>query len=317
MFSAIFFLLIGLAILILGAELLVKGSASLAKRLGVSKLVIGLTVVAFGTSAPELFVNMYSAYNGQSDIAIGNVIGSNIANIFLILGISAIIRPLKVKHNTARKEIPFALLAAVLIFTMGNDVLFDGTAINAISRTDGFSLIAIFAIFIFYTFGIARMNGESEEIQEYSVLIAIALTIGGLIALVGGGQLVIDNAVVLAKLAGLSEAFIGLTIIALGTSLPELCTAVVAVWHGHDDMAIGNVVGSNIFNVCWILGATSIVMRCLFNALANIDALVGIAATFILFMAMFIGKRHIIDRWQGVLFLCSYVMYIVYLVYRG
>lgn len=317
MFSAIFFLLIGLAILILGAELLVKGSASLAKRLGVSKLVIGLTVVAFGTSAPELFVNMYSAYNGQSDIAIGNVIGSNIANIFLILGISAIIRPLKVKHNTARKEIPFALLAAVLIFTMGNDVLFDGTAINAISRTDGFSLIAIFAIFIFYTFGIARMNGESEEIQEYSVLIAIALTIGGLIALVGGGQLVIDNAVVLAKLAGLSEAFIGLTIIALGTSLPELCTAVVAVWHGHDDMAIGNVVGSNIFNVCWILGATSIVMQLPFNALANIDALVGIAATFILFMAMFIGKRHIIDRWQGVLFLCSYVMYIVYLVYRG
>lgn len=317
MFSAIFFLLIGLAVLIVGAEILVKGSASLAKRLGVSKLVIGLTVVAFGTSAPELFVNMYSAFRGQPDIAIGNIIGSNIANILLILGVSAIVRPLRVKSSTVWKEIPFALLGVVLIFTMGNDAFFDGSIFNAITRTDGFSLIAIFAVFLFYTFGIAKIDGDPDDVQEYSIWIAILLIIGGLLALIGGGKLVIDNAVVLARLAGFSEAFIGLTIIAIGTSLPELFTSVVAVWRGHDDMAIGNVVGSNIFNVFWILGLTSTVLQLPFNPATNIDVIVAIVATIALFIGLFIGKRHIIERWQGGLFLISYIAYIVYLVNRG
>lgn len=317
MLSSSFFLLIGLAILIVGAELLVKGSASLARRLGVSKLVIGLTVVAFGTSAPELFVNMYSAYKSQPDIAIGNVIGSNIANILLILGVSSIVRPLRVKGGTIWKEIPFALLGVLLVFTMGNDVFFDGGTINAISRTDGFSLIAMFAVFIFYTFGIAKIDGEPEDVQEYSIWIGIALIFGGLLALIGGGKLVIDNAVALARIAGLSEAFIGLTIIAIGTSLPELFTSVVAVWRGHNDMAIGNVVGSNIFNVFWILGLTSTFLQLPFNPLANVDVVVVIVATVALFVAVFIGKKHTIERWQGILFLIAYISYLAYLVNRG
>ena len=297
---------------------MVRGSASLAKKLGISALVIGLTVVAFGTSAPELFVNIYSAYHGSADIAIGNIIGSNIANILLILGVAALVKPLKVSSGTAHKEIPFALLAIILVFIMGNDSWIDGMAFNAITRTDGLALLAMFAIFIFYTFGIAKAAGAgSEKVREYSILVSIALTIGGLLSLVGGGKLVVDSAVVLAKLAGMSEALIGLTIVAVGTSLPELVTSVVATYHGHNDIAIGNVVGSNIFNVFWILGATSLILPLPFNPLVNVDVLVGVAASMALFLALFIGRRHMIDRWQGAIFVLAYVSYIAYLISRG
>lgn len=317
MFFPILLLIIGLAILILGAESLVRGSASLARRLGIKPIVIGLTVVAFGTSMPELVVNMLSAARGTADIAIGNIVGSNIANILLILGLSAAIYPLKVKGNTVWKEIPFALLAMVLVYAMGNDALFDKVGYNAITRTDGFSLMAIFIIFMFYIFGIAKTTGKPEEVKIYSWFISAILTLSGLVCLFLGGKLLVDNAVALAKLAGLSETLIGLTIVAVGTSLPELATSVIAAYHRHDDIAIGNIIGSNIFNVFWILGLTGSIMQMPFNPSTNIDVLVGILITLLLFVFMFVGSKRKLDRWQGILFVLLYFVYIAYLIHRG
>ncbi|OGJ52361.1 sodium:proton exchanger [Candidatus Peregrinibacteria bacterium RIFOXYB2_FULL_32_7] len=325
MLISILFLIFGLIVLIGGAEVLVRGSASLAKKLGISPLAIGLTVVAFGTSAPELIVNIFAALKGSTDIAIGNIVGSNIANIFLILGVSACIRSLAVKKSTVFKEIPFALLAMVLVFTMGNDAFFDGSSFNTITRTDGFSLIAMFAIFMVYVFGLSKMEGNNtEEIQEYSYLLSSGLTIFGLICLFFGGKILIDGAVDLARIAGLSEAFIGLTIVAVGTSLPELATSVIATIHKHDDIAIGNIVGSNIFNVFWILGLTSTMLQLPFTPAVNFDVTVGILATVLLFLFLLIGKRrtiistqYIFSRWTGVLFLIFYIAYLIYLAIRG
>jgi cation:H+ antiporter len=317
MFLPILFLIVGLAILILGAEGLVRGSASFARRLGIKPIVIGLTVVAFGTSMPELVVNMFSAARGTADIAIGNIIGSNIANILLILGLAAIIYPLTIKGNTVWKEIPFAFLAMVLVYVMGNDALFDGAGYNAITRTDGFSLIAMFAIFMFYIFGIAKTEGKPEEVKVYSWFISSILTLSGLICLFLGGKLLVDNAVILARLAGLSEVLIGLTIVAVGTSLPELATSIIAAYHHHDDIAVGNIIGSNIFNVFWILGLTGTILQLPFSPTINADIFVGILATLLLFIFIFIGKRHKLDRWQGAIFVILYIVYIIYLIKRG
>ncbi|MGB9595849.1 MAG: calcium/sodium antiporter [Candidatus Poribacteria bacterium] len=317
MFVAILLVILGLGILILGAESLVRGSASLAKKLGVSPLVIGLTVVSFGTSAPELVVNMYSAIKGAADIAIGNVIGSNIFNILVALGVAAIIRPMSIQKSTIWKEIPFALLAVILTFTMGNDELFDGSNFNTITRTDGFSLMALFAIFMFYIFGIAKAEGQVEEIKVYSYPISIAMTLAGLGFLYIGGRVLVNNAVILARLAGMSEALIGLTIIAIGTSLPELATTVVAAIHNQHDIAVGNVVGSNIFNILWILGLTSTILQLPINPVVNVDILICVLVTIILFIFMFVGNRHRLDRWQGILFLIIYIIYLAYSIKKG
>lgn len=317
MFLIILFLIGGLAVLILGAEFLVRGAASLARKIGISPMVIGLTVVAFGTSSPELIVNIFSALRGAPDIAIGNIVGSNIANILLILGICVIIVPLAVQKNTVWKEIPFALLAMILVYTMGNDALFDNAGFNAITRTDGFSLIAIFVIFMFYIFGISKVDYKDEKINLYSYPVSILLTFLGIVLLFAGGKILVDNAVLLAKFAGLSESLIGLTIVAIGTSLPEMATSIVAAIHKHNDIAVGNIVGSNIFNVFFVLGLTGTILQLPFNASNNIDVLVAIGATLALFLAMFVGTRHALNKWQGVLFVISYIVYIGYLIYRG
>lgn len=314
----IIFLFFGLAILLVGAEGLVRGASSLARRLGVAPLVVGLTVVAFGTSAPELIVNLLAALRGSADIAVGNVVGSNIANIFLILGVSALFYPLAVKNSTVWKEIPFALLGAGLLLVMGNDAFLDGAVFNALTRTDGLALIAIFIIFMYYVFGLAKTEtGKTEDIKVYSWGLSLGLTALGIAGLFYGGKLLVDNAIILARLAGLSESLIGLTIVAVGTSLPELFTSLVAAYHKEDDLAIGNIVGSNIFNVFWILGLTGTIMNMPFNTAANIDALVVVAATLLLFLFMFVGRRHRLDRWQGALFVVLYGVYIGYLIMRG
>ncbi|USN54050.1 MAG: calcium/sodium antiporter [Candidatus Nomurabacteria bacterium] len=318
MITAIFLLLLGLALLIVGAESLVRGAASLAKRWGVSTLVIGLTIVAFGTSSPELIVNIVSAAKGTADIAVGNILGSNIANILLILGISSFIRPMEVKRQTVWREIPFAILAAVLIVIMGNDIFFDGSAINAITRTDGFTLMAVFFIFMFYAFSVSRVEGDQgEDVKTYPSGTSALLILGGLIGLYFGGQLLVDNAVTLARLAGLSEAIIGLTVVAVGTSLPELATSVVAAARGHNDIAIGNIVGSNIFNVFWVLGLTAVILQIPFSGTITFDAIFAAGVTILLFLAMFVGKKNQLTRWEGTTFLLLYVLYISYLVYRG
>ncbi len=314
--TSIVLLVAGLGFLVIGADALVRGASAIARGLGVSSLVIGLTVVAFGTSMPELTVNLYAAFTGATDIAIGNIVGSNIANILLILGISALIVPLTVKSSTVRWEIPLALVATLLVYVFGQDVALDGGIADVITRSDGVALVAFFIVFMFYIFALVKADPPppSEEGPALAVGPAIGLSLLGLVGLVAGGKLLVDSAIVLARFAGLSEALIGLTVVAVGTSLPELATSVVAAWRGEVDIAVGNVVGSNIFNIFWILGVTAMITPLPSPEGFARDAFVMVAATLALFVALFIGKRHQLERWQGGVFLASYVAYIVILV---
>lgn len=318
----ILFLVVGLAVLVAAAEVLVRGAVSVSSKLGIPALVIGLTVVSFGTSAPELTVNIASVLNGAPDLAIGNAIGSNIANILLVLGVCALISPLSVKSSTVWKEIPLALLGVVLIFIMGNDVLIDGGSVNSISRSDGIMLMSLMAIFLYYIVGMAKADktkGKKVEVDivEYSMWISVGMIALGLGGLVAGGQLLVSAAVDIAQSAGLSESLIGLTVVGIGTSLPELATSVVATRKGQIDIAIGNVVGSNIFNIFWILGLSATILQLPFNTAASVDVLVAVGATLLLFVAMFLGKKRKLTRAEGIIFLGLYAAYLVFLVQRG
>lgn len=317
----ILLIVLGLAILIGGADFLVKGASSISKKYGVAPIVIGLTIVSFGTSAPELVINILSATKGAADIAIGNILGSNISNILLILGISALFVELKVQKSTTWKEIPFAALSVIILGIMANDVWLDKTATNILTRTDGLVMIGFFVIFMYYIFELFKnsKNEESEgnEIKEYSTGKSIFLTIAGLAGLVIGGQILVSQAVNLATIAGMSEMLIGLTIVAIGTSLPELATSIVAARKGQSDIAIGNVVGSNIFNVFWILGLTSIITPLSISEAARQDILINLVVTMALFAFLFIGKKFKIQKWQGLVFILAYVIYTVFVIVRG
>lgn len=325
MLFSIIAILVGLVVLIAGAEGLVRGASSLASKLNVSPLVIGLTIVAFGTSAPELTVNVISALQDSPDLAIGNIVGSNIANVLLILGITSIIAPIAVRSSTVWKEIPLAFLGTVLIFVMGNDRLFDGVGFNALTRTDGIALIALMAIFMYYIFGLAKVENSEKKLDStddtqvriYGLPSSIMMTVVGLAGLVIGGRLLVTGAIDVAQTAGLSEALIGLTVVAIGTSLPELATSVVAALRKQADIAIGNVVGSTIFNIFWILGITSTITTLPFSAQINFDVVVSIIATGLLFVFMFTSGRRSLVRWEGTVFVLMYLSYIAYLVYRG
>ncbi len=326
---------VGFVLVIFGANFLVDGASSIAKRFKISNLVIGLTVVAFGTSAPELVVTVLAGINNANEIALGNVVGSNIFNILLILGIAALIYPLTVHKNTVFKEIPLALLSAVLILVLGSDLLIDNENIDAfsnynntstsplggvLSRIDGLVLLIFFVVFIFYVFATAKDNGgenEGEEIKELPITKSIVYLVAGFAGLVFGGKWVVDGAVEIATAMGLSEKFVGLTIVAAGTSLPELATSIVAAYKRQTDIAIGNVVGSNIFNSFFILGIGAFLNPIPINIFAQADALVNIGASLLLFAVLFVGKRHTIGRFEGILFLLAYVGYTVYLVMRG
>lgn len=322
MFLSISLLLFGLFVLILGAELLVRGASSISKKAGIPPIVIGLTIVAFGTSAPELVVNIFSAISGTTDLAIGNIVGSNIANVLLVLGASALFVDLKVHKNTTWREIPFSFLAVLVLFFMTNDFFFDKGGENILSRSEGLTLLGFFAIFMFYTaslFSVKKIAASEEEpeVKVYKTWVSLVMTFFGLFALFIGGRLLVDNAVILARLAGMSEMLIGLTIVAVGTSLPELATSVTAAIKKQDDIAIGNIVGSNIFNIFWILGVTAIIKPVSISNEANVDVFVCSFATILLFMALLVGRRHVLQRWQGILMLVSYFIYLFYLIIRG
>lgn len=312
---------IGFVFLVKGADWLVSGASSVASRFGVSALVIGLTIVALGTSAPELVVNLIASLQGNTDLAIGNVVGSNIANILLILGISALIYPLTVQKSTVWKEIPFALLAVVMLAILANDVLIDQATTSVITRIDGFVLIGFFVIFLYYVFGVAFNSPQSVPEGETAIIHSLSRSVwmiaGGLAGLIVGGKWIVDGAVAFASSLGVSEALIGLTVVAVGTSLPELATSAVAAYKKNVDIAIGNIIGSNIFNVFWILGISASIKPLPFDSKLNFDMLMAIAATVLLFWALFIGKRHTVDRWQGGVFVFSYVAYTVFLIMRG
>jgi cation:H+ antiporter len=307
---------VGFVLLISGANLLVEGSASIAKKLNISSIVIGLTIVAFGTSAPELIVNIFASVQGNTEIAIGNILGSNIVNILLILGISAIIYPLATKENTVWKEIPLSLLAAILLGVMVNDTLIDGGTFSGLTRIDGIVFIAFFIIFLYYTFGISKVSGENTdlEIKEMSYMKSSLYIVGGLLGLVFGGKWIVDGAIKIAEGFNVSQSLIGLTVVAIGTSLPELATSAVAAYKKQSDIAIGNVVGSNIFNIFWILGLSAVINPLPFSKDSIIDIIMTIVASLILFLIMFIGKKHTVERWQGVIMILIYIGYVAYLI---
>jgi len=307
----------GFAALVVGAHYLVNGASSLAKRMAVPGIVIGLTVVAFGTSTPELVVNIFSSLGGYDDVVFGNVIGSNIFNILLILGISGLIFPLSVQRNTVWKEIPFSLLAVLLLFVLVNDRLILGSTVDTLSGIDGMILLAIFAVFLVYVFFISRVKATDTYLVEvYSVWKTTLLILFGFAFLFLGGKLVVDNAVSIARQLGVSDKLIALTIIAGGTSLPELATSTVAAYKKRCDIAVGNIVGSNIFNIYFILGMSSVIDSAGYNPVLNMDFGVLIAATLLLFFTMFTGKKRRLDRWEAFLFVAGYVVYVAYLLYR-
>jgi len=313
-------IIIGFTFLIKGADLLVDGASSLAKEMEVSDLVIGLTVVSFGTSSPELFVNLLASFQRDAGIAVGNVLGSNIANILLVLGVSSIIFPLTVGKGTVWKEIPLSLLAAVLLGVMANDYLIDKSGISALTRTDGIIFISFFIIFLYYSFSIAKSLGGIKEYtarKTYSLNKSVLLIIVGLAGLALGGKWTVESAVHFAERWGVSHSLIGLTIVAIGTSLPELATSAVAAYKKNVDIAVGNAVGSNIFNIFLVLGTSSLIAPLPFDMKLNADIAVLIVANFLLFLSMFTGKKSSLDRWEGILFVFMYIVYISYIVNRG
>lgn len=312
-------LLFGLPLLLAGAWATVSGAGGLALGLGVSRLVVGLTVVAVGTSAPELIVTLGSAWKGSADMALGNILGSNLANTLLILGLCAIYTPLALKKTMRRREIPFVLLATLVLAVLVNDGVISGAPVSLLSRGDGLALLGYFAIYMYYMFSLSKeAAGEPQSpVTQKSMPVAGLMLLAGIVCLTLGGRWVVSGASAIALDLGMSEALIGLTVLAVGTSLPEIATSAAAAVQGDADMAVGNVVGSNVFNILWILGISSAITPLGYNLMLNLDMTLLILATFMFFLFTFTGKRHRIDRLEGTCFLCLYIAYIGFLVLRG
>lgn len=306
-------IIVGFVALIYGANWLVNGASSLAKKYGVSDLVIGLTIVAFGTSAPELVVNSVASADGFSDIVMGNIIGSNNFNLFIILGIAALVYPIAVQRSTITKEIPISLFAAVLILVLGNN-FFMGSDLE-ISRWNAAIMLLFFAGFIFYIF--KQMKAEPQEENSFmpkSNTAIFGLIIFGFAGLIVGGKLVVDNAITVATDLGVSQKIIGLTIIAVGTSLPELLTSVVAALKKNSDIAIGNVIGSNVFNILLVVPISAMIRPIAFNTNFNQDIWILIGGTVFIITALILSKAKKITRVHGAIILSVYLIYTGYLV---
>lgn len=314
---SILFLIIGLVLLVKGADYFVEGSSSIAKRFNIPSMVIGLTLVAFGTSAPELAVSVSGSLNQANGIVFGNVVGSNIVNILFILGISAFITPISMKSKTIFKEMPFAILTTIALMLMVMDGLINGDPISVISRSEGWILLLFFAIYLYSMVEISIMGKEDseEEILVLPIPKSIIFTIGGLVAIVFGADLVVNGASEIAALFGLSETLIGLTIVAIGTSLPELITSVVAAKKGENDIAVGNIVGSCIFNVLFVMGVSGVIYPVDIAIEYYADLWILLAAMLVVVPMMYTSKR--ISRWEGVLMMLGYVAYTVFIITRA
>lgn len=318
------YLAAGLILLLNGSDWLLEGAAALAKRFNIHKLVIGLTIVAFGTSLPELFVTIIGSGAANSDIVVGNLFGSNVANILLILGIAALIYPITMQHSTIWKEIPFSFLAYVIVLLLSYKAILGMQ--NLLTPLDGIILLLLFVLFLYYTVDLVRKKREEtadtkQEIDLASpktdnMYIIIASLLAGVIALWAGGTMTVDNAVLVAKSLGISSYFISATIIAVGTSLPELFVTVRAAFKKESDLAIGNIVGSNIFNTLFILGIATLIRPIPAPDTFAVDIILMMAATLMLFICVFIGAKNMLKRWQGTVFLLAYAAYVLYLISR-
>jgi cation:H+ antiporter len=311
----------GLVLVIKGADFLVDGASSLARRLAAPEIVIGLTVVAFGTSAPELVVNSFSSFAGKNELVLGNIIGSNIFNTLLILGVAGLIYPLNVQRNSVQKEIPYSMLALVVFYFLANDHIFTPSKpdVNLISRLDGVILLVLFVIFMLYTFILSKVKvnpADNDDVAIYSLSKTSIFILLGIVGLFFGGKLVVDNAVLIAQKLNVSDKLIGLTIVSLGTSLPELATSSVAAYKKRCDLAVGNVVGSNIFNILLIMGVSVLIAPVGYETVFNIDIYVFAGGTLLLFIAMFTGNKRKLDRREALILLTGYIVYMVYIIAR-
>ena len=308
-------LIVGFIILIKGADFFVDGASSVASNFKVSKMLIGLTIVAFGTSAPEFAVSVKSLLSGRGDIVLGNVIGSNILNILLILGASAMFHSLNVKNNTVKKELPITMLITTLFAVLLSDHIFDNNVVNCFTRGDGIVLLLFFSVFLYYLISMSRkkIDVDQDEKPAMSLSKSFIWTIGGIAAIVLGSNAVVDSATYLAKAIGVSERLISLTIIALGTSLPELVTSITATRKGEYDIAIGNVVGSNVFNIGIVIGLPVAILGGIEKiAFSYIDLIVMIASAVLLFI--FSAKDNKISKKEGLVFLLIFVVYYTYVI---
>lgn len=315
-------LVVGFFLLVKGADWFVDGSASIARKLHIPAIVIGLTIVSFGTSAPEAAVSITAGLAGQNDIALGNIIGSNIFNILAVIGAAAFIHPIRIQKSTIQKEFPFAISTAIVLLILSLDTLLQGYSANMISRADGLIMLIFFAIFLFYLFDLAFQShkngevGEAEEMpEERSIAKSVLLGLIGVTGIVLGGTLTVDSAEAIALSWGLSEKLVGLTILAVGTSLPEFVTSVVAAKKGENDIAIGNVLGSNVFNVFFILAASAALTPIAVAPEIFFDLGVMLVSMLFVFFFSILGKD--VNKWEGAfLFLC-YIAYMVYIVIRN
>ena len=310
---------VGIYLLVKSADWIVDSSSSLAKKWGVSSLIIGLTVVAFGTSLPELVVNLFAAFEGVAEVSFGNIIGSNIANILLVLGITAMISNVKVKYSTIWNEIPLALLAVFVLFLLTSKIFFESQS-QFLTRIDGLVLLSFFVMFLYYVYQMSRKDKKLLDLPggvgESNWTIGWKLTLG-LVGIYLGGQWVVGGAVFMAEQLGLSAYLISATIIAIGTSLPELVVCVVAALKKNMDLAVGNIVGSNIFNILWVLGLVPLINPVRIPEFIGFEIAIMFFVTLLLFVFMFVWSKHSLDKKEGVAFLVLYLVYISYLIIKG
>jgi len=318
----IFLLILGLALILCGANFLTDGSAALAQRFRVPEFIVGLTIVAVGTSTPELVVSVLSAAAGNSDVAIGNIVGSNIFNVFLILGVCALIAPLPLTGGNIRRDLPFLTAVSVLLLLLTSDRLLGLGEVDAIGRIDGIVMLLLYIALIRYTIRAERRTAaqatqttQTEKPQRSrSLWLIVVMIAGGLAGLIFGGELFLDSATAIARALGVSESVIAITLVAGGTSLPELASSVVSLLKGKSEMALGNVIGSNIANILLILGLSATIHPLTLGGITRIDLLTVLLSSLLLFVTAFTFRRKAVDRWEGAIFLVIYALYIGYLV---
>lgn len=322
--ASIIWLIVSLALILVGANILTDGSSAIARRMGVSDLIIGLTVVAFGTSAPELVISVTAAAQGNSAIAVGNVVGSNTLNILLIIGLTALVRPIAIRKSIMTNEIPMLILSSVILLILGYSASLDSLSVATITRVDGLLLLIFFLLFMRYTFASARADSSASMTDQAApdnttsdsmpLTKAIIFIVAGLAALIFGGDRFVGSASALARYIGVSEAVIALTIVAVGTSLPELATSVAAAVKNKPAMAVGNVIGSNIFNILLILGTASVVAPLPFGGVTLFDLWTLVAASFMFLLFGWIIRRRTITRAEGALMTAAYIAYVFCLI---
>ncbi|TCQ08004.1 calcium/sodium antiporter [Serpentinicella alkaliphila] len=314
-------LIIGFYLLIKGADLFVDGASSIAKKLKVPSILIGLTIVAFGTSAPEAAVSINAALKNSSGIVVGNIVGSNIFNLLIVIGIASIIHPIDIKLNTIVKEFPFMLLATIVLYILGNDIIFQDSMVNRLSVGDGLIILSVFAVFLYYLIEMAFLSkeaqiessdGDGKVLNIYTSLLWGVLGLGGILF---GSDLVVKNSTVIALRFGMSETLVGLTIVAIGTSLPELITSIVAARKGEGDIAIGNVIGSNLFNILFILGVSSVIGTVFVEAKILLDILFLLVITIITYY--FAITKKAFNRYEGIILTLTYIIYMIYIIKRN